>query len=112
MTCPASWHVLPALTGASADLISGTLYLSPRLPSGATELHVPIFMSEWWGWLDWTPDKQLTLTITKVFKPGLSITHIAADGNSPLITLSSPFLLTPNARLDLTSYLPQLHPIP
>jgi uncharacterized protein (DUF608 family) len=111
MTCPASWHVLPALTGASADLISGTLYLSPRLPADAAELHVPIYMSDWWGWLDWVPGKQLTLTVTKTFKPDLAFTWIAADGNTTPIALPSLFTLTPNARLDLSPFLSHLHPI-
>ena len=61
MTCPTTWFVLDALAGASLDIPSGRLYLSPRLTTTQHELHIPVYFSRFWAWLDYVPARhQLT----------------------------------------------------
>lgn len=70
MTCPTSWFVLNALGGTSIDVPNGRLYLSPRMTTAQTELHIPVYLSRFWGWLDYVPaTKKLPLRIDKVFAP-------------------------------------------
>jgi len=111
MTCPTSWHVLNALTGASVNLVEGTLYLSPRLAAEHDSLHVPVYMGEWWGWVDWVPGQNLSLTVTKVFRPGLVVRAVAADGNAAPIPLPEPVTLAPGAKLDLSHFETNLRPL-
>jgi hypothetical protein len=134
MTSPCAWHVLNALSGVSVDVPDGILYVSPRLPSSMTELHLPLYFPRFWAQFDYVPaHSQLTLTITQVFTddpsvestlfhaPGPDSTGptnsivlwaIAADGDAPLITLPQPFTVQTGAVLNLSSYLNQLAPGP
>jgi hypothetical protein len=108
------------------DIPSGRLYVSPRLTTGESELHIPVYFSRFWGRLDYVPAKDLlTFTVTKVFGPNtdlqktlyhtaggsgddepeaIVIKSIAADGDSPPISLSTPFTVKPGAVLDLSPY--------
>jgi hypothetical protein len=133
MTCPAAWHVLPALAGASLDLPDHRLYLSPRMPSYMTELHMPIYLSRFWGWIDYVPAAHtLTLRIDKVFGNDLTlagglytyptsaprssdsgatdmtVTSVAADGDAKPIMLAQPFAIKEGAVLDLSGQLKKL----
>lgn len=131
MTCPTSWFVLNALTGTSLDLPRGTLYLSPRLTTGQRELHVPVYLSRFWGWLDYVPAAhKLTLRVDRVFPddpavektlyhlPGpsgtapkdLTLRAVAADGDSPLLPLPRPFAVRAGSTLDLSSLIDRLVP--
>ncbi len=70
MTCPTSWFVLNALGGTSVDLPHGRLFVSPRLATGQTELHIPVYFSRFWGWLDYVPaEHHLSLRVDRVFAP-------------------------------------------
>jgi hypothetical protein len=134
MTSPCAWHVLNALSGVSVNAPGGILYVSPRLPSSMTELHLPLYLPRFWAQFDYVPARsQLTLTVTKVFTddpsvestlfhaPGpygtgptnsIVITSIAADGDAPVLTLPQPFTVQTGAVLNLSSYLNQLAPGP
>ena len=127
MTCPTSWFVLDALAGTSLDLPHGVLYISPRLPTTMSELHIPVYLSRFWGWLDYVPAQHhLSLRVDKVFPadaalqktlfhaPGmagdampdtLTLKAIAADGDAPTIPLPQPFAVRPSATLDLSPLL-------
>jgi uncharacterized protein (DUF608 family) len=130
MTCPTTWFVLDALGGTTIDVPGQRLYISPRLTSQQYELHIPVYFSRFWAWLDYVPAKHvLTLKVTRVFPDdsvqqetlyhaaGLSgdvqpatitIKSIAADGNAKPITLASPFTVRNGAVLDLSSYIGHL----
>ena len=104
MTCPTSWHVLNALSGVTLDVPGKTLYISPRHPAEEAELHMPVFMAGFWGWLDYAPDAELRLRIAKVFPGGEhEITHIARDGCARAIALEEPFRVEAGVVLDLSS---------
>ena len=53
MTNPASWFILPALSGFSMDLLQGELGIAPNLPDaigrGTKAQQLPIFMPGFWG---------------------------------------------------------------
>lgn len=124
MTSPTSWFVLYALSGASLDLPDRRLYLSPRLMRGTDELHAPLFFPRFWARLDYSrPTGTLTLRIDRVFADAvlsgagrapagasgpMTITSVAADGDSPAIALARPFTVRPGARLDLSSLVRKL----
>ncbi len=133
MTATTSWHVLDALAGASCDLGTGTLYLSPRLPTTRSELHMPVYLSRFWGWLDYVPaDHRLTLRIDRVFapenpaadplfrlpneqRPGadsvvnpIVLRAVVSDVDSPALALPEPFTVRPHATLDLSSLIDRM----
>jgi len=130
MTTPTSWFVLDALAGASIDVPNGRLYISPRMTTGQKELHIPVFFSRFWGWLDYVPaNRQLTFSVRKVFAPDeklqqtlyhapgargnaepatMTITSIAANGNAQPISLPAPFAVREGAVLDLSSQIDRL----
>ena len=132
MTCPTTWFVLDALAGASVDVPGHRLYLSPRLSTTSTQMHIPVYLSRFWGKLDYVPaQKKLTFTVTKVFgqnadlmktlyhtagAPGndmpstITLSSIAADGDSQPITLPAPFTVREGAVLDLSAYIGKLTP--
>lgn len=130
MTSPTTWNVWFALSGASVDVPDHTLYLSPRLPTPLTELHMPVFFPRFWGWLDYVPSaRKLTLRIDKVFGnsptddgrlyavPGaqaaasttpVTLTTFARDGDGPRLALPRPFVVKPGATLNLSPFLGKL----
>ncbi len=130
MTSPTTWNVWFALSGASLDVPGHTLFLSPRLPTPMTELHMPVFLPRFWGWLDYVPSAhRMTLRIDKVFNdsltdsgklyavPGaqdsvsaapLTLTTIARDGDGPRLALPRPFVVKPGATLNLSPLLGKL----
>lgn len=130
MTCPTSWFVLDALAGASIDVSAGRLYLSPRMTTTQSELHIPVYFSRFWAWLDYVPaQSKLTLRIEKVFPPDqalqqslyhtvgaagdampqtVTIRSLAADGDSTPIALPLPFEVREGAVLDLSSQIARL----
>ena len=74
MTCPTTWFVLNALGGTSIDVPKGRLYVSPRMTTAQHELHIPVFFSRFWGWLDYVPaNRLLTLRIDRVFAPDATL---------------------------------------
>jgi len=129
MTCPTTWFVLDALAGASVDIPAERLYISPRMTTTQTETHIPVYMSRFWGWLDYVPaTRKLTLRIDRVFVPNaalqkslyhspgivtpvpqtMTIRTVAADGDSTPITLAQPFVIKEGAVLDLSSHIDAL----
>jgi len=113
MTCPTTWFALYALTGASLDLPVGGLYLSPRLTTGETELHVPIYFPHFWAWLDYVPAKHiLTVKVEAIFANASgqldTLRSVAADGDAAPIALAKPFVIKPGATLDLSGMLDKL----
>ena len=131
VTCPTTWHVLPALGGLSLDLLHGTLFVSPRLSAGQTTMRLPVYFPRFWGTLDYDATaRRLTLHVDRVFPsdaptertlyhvPGptdggeapLTLTQVAADGDSPPIPLPQPFTVTEGATLDLSPLLARLAP--
>ncbi len=105
MTNPASWHVLNALSGLSFDGFSRTLYISPRMPGGSRRLAMPVFVADFWLWLEWVPGRKLELRVLKAFGPRPHVVRwVAADGNAAPIQLPEPFVVREGARLDLTPY--------
>lgn len=125
MTCPTTWFVLHALGGTSIDVPGERLFVSPRLTTSQTELHIPVYFSRFWGWLDYVPaQRKLTLRVDRVFPvesavqealyhtPGpagdempkdIVIRSVAADGDSPAIMLRAPFQVRAGSVLDLSS---------
>ncbi|BDI32093.1 hypothetical protein CCAX7_41440 [Capsulimonas corticalis] len=130
MTCPTSWHVLSALAGTSLDLPGKRLYVSPRLMTTETEMHLPVFFSRFWGWLDYVPAQhRLALRVDRVFATdtaraslyhiageadapdsAMTITSVAADGDAAPIALEAPFAVKEGATLDLSSLIDRLAP--
>jgi len=132
MTCPTTWFVLDALAGASVDVPGHRLYLSPRLSTTSTQMHIPIYFSRFWGKLDYVPAQhKLTFAVTKVFDTNaallktlyhtdgtggddmpstITLTSVAADGDSQPIALPAAFVVRPGAVLDLSSYIGKLTP--
>ncbi|MEO7719686.1 MAG: GH116 family glycosyl-hydrolase [Capsulimonas sp.] len=131
MTCPTSWHVLNALAGTSLDLPGKRLYVSPRLATTESELHLPVYFSRFWGWLDYVPaQRHLTLRIDRVFpldsateqplyhvagnhtqpSDAMTLTSVAADGDAAPIALDAPFVVKEGATLDLSSMIDRLAP--
>jgi uncharacterized protein (DUF608 family) len=134
MTSPCTWHVLNALSGVSVDAIGGVLYVSPRLPSFMTELHLPLYFPRFWAQFDYVPAQSLlTLSITRTFTddpaiestlyhaPGpygtgpttpIVISSVKADGDAAAISLPQPFTVQSNAVLNLSAYISRLAPGP
>ncbi|MCW3062825.1 MAG: hypothetical protein JWQ02_4646 [Capsulimonas sp.] len=130
MTSTTSWNVLPALAGASLDVPAGRLYLSPRLATTETELHIPVYFSRFWAWLDYVPAKHLlTLRVTDVapidakmqrslyHAPGkkgdnpaktIVLRSVACDGDAAPIPLAKPFTVRAGAVLDLSDQIDSL----
>ena len=109
MTCPTTWHVLNALSGTTIDVQAKTLHISPKIGKSLTELHMPIYLSRVWLWLDYVPAKKiLKLKTLKSFGDPVIIDIVAADAESKPINLSKPFVCTAGAKLDLTAYIGQL----
>lgn len=70
----AAWYTLPALLGLGLDTPNHTLTLAPRLPSHMRQVHAPVFVPNWWGWLEYEVDTstiRLALTIERVFSGGV-----------------------------------------
>ncbi|MHB1001966.1 MAG: GH116 family glycosyl-hydrolase [Armatimonadota bacterium] len=115
MTCPTTWHVLNALSGITLDLPANTLYVSPRTGVTMDELHMPVFLSNLWLWIDYVPSKDiLTLKVIKHFGRPAVINRIAADGDSRTFRLDSEFVALEGAVLDLSGYIKNLvtYPVP
>lgn len=110
MTAPATWHVLPALTGIALDVPNKTMFFNPQIPTAMKgELHVPVFTPIFWGYLDYSAaDRHGTLAITKVFPEHGERTieriarHVDVDGR--LVdekVLPKPFVIRENEVLQL-----------
>jgi uncharacterized protein (DUF608 family) len=130
MTAPTSWFVLDALAGASIDVPNRRLYISPRMTTGQRELHLPVYFSRFWAWLDYVPAKRkLTLTVRRAFGSNakaqqtlyhtlgplgdagpetIQIRSVAANGDSQPLALPKPFLVREGAVLDLSSQIDSL----
>jgi uncharacterized protein (DUF608 family) len=109
MTCPTSYHVLPALTGCSLDLTTGTLYCAPRVPSYMKTLHVPIFLGAFSGWVDYVPGKSLKLTVREVFSERpITLRQARISDDTEAISLPESFRVAPGAVLDLSAWVKQL----
>ena len=109
MTCPTTWHVLNALSGSTLDLPAKTLYISPRIGKSVPELHIPLFFSRFWLWMDYAPAKKsLGIKVLKVFGNPPVIEKIASDSEARPIKLPKPFVLKQGASLDLSAYISKL----
>jgi len=130
MTSTTSWHVLNAIGGTSLDVPNSRLYISPRLRTTESELHIPVFFSCFSAWLDYVPAQhKLTLRVTDVtpidaktqaslfHAPGpkgdspprtIVIRSIARDGDAEPITLPKEFVVLPGAVLDLSGEIDRL----
>ena len=111
MTCPTTWHVLNALSGVRVDLPAQTLWLNPRVPTEMGELHMPVYLSTCWLWLDFVPKtKQLKLTVKRVYGDRKdNIARLITYIDRPAIALKQPFAIAPDAVLDLSAEYDQLH---
>lgn len=114
MTCPATWHVLNALSGTALDLPAKTLHLSPKTGKSVPELHMPVFFSRFWLWVDYVPGRLLKLKVLRTFGADCSIETVAADAEAAPVRLPAPFLVKQGATLDLTEFMSRLvtHPAP
>jgi hypothetical protein len=111
MTCPTTWHVISALAGASLDVNGKTLYLSPHAGKELAELHMPVYFSRFWGWLDYNPnDGVLKLKITRTFGDPVVIDRVVGDPDNPAIALSLPFVAKKGAVIDLSKSIDTLVP--
>lgn len=109
MTCPATWHVLNALSGITIDVQANTLHISPKIGNSLPELHMPIFLSRVWLWLDYVPAKKiLKLKTLKSFGDPVTIKTIAADAEAKPIKLSKPFVCKEGSKLDLSAHIGKL----
>ncbi|PJB28736.1 hypothetical protein CO111_00795 [Candidatus Desantisbacteria bacterium CG_4_9_14_3_um_filter_50_7] len=106
MTCPTTWHVLNALSGTTLDINAGMLCVRPQLFSGSGELHMPVFFSNFWVWLDFVPSRRrLTLTIIKIFsdKP-MELSRVVFSEDLPPVNLKKVFKVEAGSVLDLSGY--------
>ncbi len=109
MTCPTTWHVLNALSGTTLDIGEKTLFVSPRIGNSLTELHMPVFFSKFWLWLDYVPSKnELKLRTIKTFGSPVTIEKVAPEGEAQPVKLAKPFLVKEGSVLDLSSYMSKL----
>lgn len=102
MTCPTTWHVLNALSGVTLDLPRQTIYVSPRIGESLKELHMPIYLSKFWLWMDYIPGKTLKLTVMKSYGTPVTITQAAPDDGRNPIKFAAPFMMKEGAVLDLS----------
>ena len=112
MTCPATWHVLNALSGISADVNDGTLFVSPRVSEKMPALRIPVFLSNFWLWLDYVPGNRVfRVKVRRVISDdGIEIRRVRADGDAETVELSKPFKIENGAVLDLWEYRDKLVP--
>ncbi|MHB0998890.1 MAG: GH116 family glycosyl-hydrolase [Armatimonadota bacterium] len=109
MTSPTTWHVLNALSGTTLDLPQKTLYISPRTGKTLQELHMPVFFSRFWVWLDYVPAKKiLKIKVIKSFGDPPVIETVAAEPGSKKIKLPAPFTTGTRQTLDLSGYIDRL----
>lgn len=109
MTRPASWHVLNALSGTTVDLGEHTLYVSPRPSESMPEIHMPLFFSRFWLWLDYAPKPQtLTLRVLKTFGAPTTLTTVSAGADCAAIKLPTPFEVVEGRELNLSADAEQL----
>lgn len=102
MTCPTTWHVLNALSGITLDLPRHTIYVSPRIGESLKELHMPVYLSRFWLWMDYVPGKMLKLTVMKNFGAPAAINQAAPDDGRNPIKFAEPFMMKEGAVLDLS----------
>jgi non-lysosomal glucosylceramidase len=110
MTCPTTWHVLNALSGATLDVPNQTLYLSPRLEanpkhtirnpqSAIRNLKIPIFFSKFWAQLEYEPKEDIAkLKVIKTFGKPINIKQILIqfpNGKEKMVKLKSAVLMQP-----------------
>ena len=109
MTCPATWHVLNALSGSTVDVSARTLFISPRIAKTLPELHMPLFFSRFWLWIDYAPSaRKLSLRVLKTFGDPVTIDSVAAEGGAEPIVLPAPFTVRKGAVLDLSGFIGKL----
>ena len=103
MTCPTTWHVLNALSGATLDVPAETLYIDPRTATYLTELHIPVYFSRFWCWLDYAPPKMLRLRVLRAFGEPVRISRVVDREGRELLRLAKPFIAKQGAVLNLDS---------
>ena len=103
MTCPTTWHVLNALSGVTVDLPRQTLYVSPRISKSLNELHMPIYLSRFWLWMDYIPGNTLRFTVMKNFGTPVTINQASPDDNRPPIKFTTPLVMKEGAILNLSN---------
>ncbi len=109
MTNPTTWHVFNALSGTTLDLPQKTLYISPKIGKTIPELHIPIFFSRFWLWMDYNPGKNiLKLKVLKTFGAPVVIDKVASEVESAAIKLDNPFVVAEGATLDLSKHIKKL----
>lgn len=99
--------LLSSIAGAYLNVPDGRLMLSPRLPAGMTELHVPVFLARFWAWLDLS-GTEFRLKILRHFDEPLEVRELAAGAHTPTIKLPEPFVARTGAALDLSPWRAQL----
>lgn len=101
MSAMAAWWWLYQLAGASVDVPGGTLWLSPRLPTNMTELHLPLFFPRTWFWLDCAPAKKIfQVKVLRHFGEPAVFKRISGDATEA-VSLAEPFVAKEGAVLDL-----------
>ncbi|MHB1458338.1 MAG: GH116 family glycosyl-hydrolase [Armatimonadota bacterium] len=102
MTCPTTWHVLNALSGVTLDLPRQTIYVSPRVGESLKELHMPVYLSKFWLWIDYVPGRILKLKVMKNIGAPVSITQAAPDDGRNPVKFSEPLIMKEGEVLDLS----------
>jgi uncharacterized protein (DUF608 family) len=111
MTCPATWHVLNALSGATIDIPAQTLYFSPRTGDTMNELHMPVNFSRAWLWMDYVPAQHsLKIKVTRTFGDPVTIRAVAGEAGGKSAKLETPFVMKEGETLDLSGELGVLVP--
>jgi hypothetical protein len=109
MTCPATWHVLNALTGVTIDVPAQRFYISPHVGDSLNELHMPVFLSRAWLWVDYVPtERLLKLKVTRSFGEPVAIRFVASEAGAKSRRLDRPFIMKEGESLDLSNELDQL----
>ncbi len=108
MTAPTTWHVLNALSGTTIDVPAAQLTIAPKAGRMLSELHMPIFFSRFWLWMDYVPGRELTLKVIRTFGEPVTIETVRADYESAPVKLPKPFPIKTGKTLDLSRYLDKL----
>ena len=99
------------LTGITIDVPKQTLYVNPHVgDSLLNELHMPVFLSQTWLWVDYVPAKRtLRIKVTRSFgDTPATIISVAAEPEREAFTLPNPLVMKEGESLDLSPWLDRL----
>lgn len=74
MTHPVMWAFFNAMSGGALDLLTGTIYLAPRLFSDMDKLKMPVFFPNFWLSVDYDRVKRVGMVkVIKVIKDAVEL---------------------------------------